>query len=237
MKKIVTVVGSRQINGRPMKIAQDLKESSETLNNLEINNQIITPLEYNILPSTGCKNCFKNNFCPTENNISDKAKFVKEQILKSDLLIIISPVYSHNVSGDIKNLIDRISYWSHLFRLAGKPIILIASAESNGTNFVLDYLNKVFTAMGGVVIKQSSFLTIDHANFQSNIKNITETVMTTFSKNFLFTPNEYQERLFQNLKENIKKYPPHNSERQYWEKEKLLYFPNLKNYFKSFQEI
>lgn len=235
LKKIVTVVGSRQINGRPIKIAQNLKESSESLDNLKVDNQIITPLEYNILPSTGCKNCFKNNFCPTENNIFDKTKFVKDQILKSDLLIIISPVYSHNVSGDIKNLIDRISYWAHIFRLAGKPIILIASAESNGANFVLDYLNKVFTAMGGIIIKQSSFLTIDHANFQSNIQNITETVMTILSKKFLFTPNESQEQLFQILKENIRNYPSHNSERQYWEKEKLLYFSNLKNYFKSFQ--
>ncbi|MEJ7185353.1 flavodoxin family protein [Staphylococcus epidermidis] len=235
MKKIVTIVGSRQIHGRPLKIAQNLKESFESLKKLKISNQIITPLEYNILPSTGCKNCFRNNFCPTENISSDNAKFVKNTILESDLLIIISPVYSHNVSGDIKNLIDRISYWAHIFRLAGKPIILIASAESNGTNFVLDYLNKVFTAMGGVIIKQSSFLTTEPDNFQHNIKDIKKTITTILSKKFLFIPNESQERLFQTLKEIIRSYPSQNSERQYWEKERLLYFSNLKDYFKSFQ--
>lgn len=235
MKEIVTIVGSRQIYGRPIKIAQTLKEEFESLENLKINNQIITPLNYNILPSTGCKNCFKNNFCPTENIISDNAKFVKEVILKSDILIIISPVYSHNVSGDIKNFIDRISYWAHIFRLAGKPIILIASAESNGTSFVLDYLNKVFTAMGGVIIKQSSFLTTNNINFQSTIQDIKEGASTILSKRFLFTPNESQERLFQILKKTIGAYPPNHSEHQYWEKENLLYFSTLKDYFKSFQ--
>ncbi|EKU45305.1 flavodoxin family protein [Staphylococcus massiliensis] len=233
MKKVTTIVESRQIHGRPMQIAENLKEKFESFELLTIDNKILTPLNCNILPSTGCKNCFINGFCPTEK--VDQVHYLKQEILESDILIVISPVYSHNVSGDIKNIIDRISYWAHLFRLAAKPIIVIATAESNGTNFVLNYLNKVFTAMGGIIISQKSFLPTEQDKYINNIESISETVRSTLSKRILFVPNETQEYLFLTYKRIISTYSTQNFEYQYWEKEGLFYFETLKDYYKSIQ--
>lgn len=39
-----------------------------------------------------------------------------------------SPVYMHNVSSGMKNFLDRIAYWSHIFALRGKNAMVIASA-------------------------------------------------------------------------------------------------------------
>ncbi|MRX74018.1 hypothetical protein GJU40_17970 [Bacillus lacus] len=48
----------------------------------------------------------------------------------------------------MKAVVERLSYWGHLFRLAGKPCIVMATADTNGVNIVSDYLEKVANVMG-----------------------------------------------------------------------------------------
>ena len=60
----------------------------------------------NLSSCNGCSTCFDNGICPLDD--VDGFNSVKENILEADLVIIISPVYVNNVSGIIKNFIDRL---------------------------------------------------------------------------------------------------------------------------------
>lgn len=45
--------------------------------------------------------------------MNSEKKVVKDEIMKSDIIIIISPVYLHNVSAYTKLFLDNFASWSH----------------------------------------------------------------------------------------------------------------------------
>lgn len=110
----------------------------------------------NLSPCNGCSTCFDNGICPLDD--VDGFNSVKENILEADLVIIISPVYVNNVSGIIKNFIDRIAYWFHILKLSGKMGIVISIADNSGAEFVVDYLEKVLTFSGCNVIEKYNII-------------------------------------------------------------------------------
>lgn len=57
----------------------------------------------------------------------------------------------------VKVLIDRLSYWAHIYKLAKKVCITITTAESNGAHFVADYLDKTLSFMGAIVEYKANF--------------------------------------------------------------------------------
>lgn len=65
-----------------------------------------------------------------------------------DYLILGSPTYGHNVSGDMKIVMDRLCYWSHLFYLSGKPGMPLVSASTNGYLKVGDMLERFMDSLG-----------------------------------------------------------------------------------------
>jgi len=61
-------------------------------------------------------------------------------MIKSDLIIIGTPVYFHDVSGQIKNLIDRsYSLW-HERQLKGRKVIPVAVCAESGDDRALETL-------------------------------------------------------------------------------------------------
>ncbi|WP_375708425.1 hypothetical protein [Paenibacillus albidus] len=58
----------------------------------------------------------------------------------------------HHVSGDTKVLLDRLGYWGHLMRLAGKGSMVLTTTMSNGHETGINYLYKVLTSFGSKVI-------------------------------------------------------------------------------------
>lgn len=79
---------------------------------------------------------------------SDDMDLIKRKILEADVLILASPVYLHNVSGSMKNFLDRISTWAHVMRLAGKYGVVITTTSNNGNIYVQDYLKSIATYLG-----------------------------------------------------------------------------------------
>lgn len=169
MKKVVAYVASRNNSSRSVTITENLLTELKRSLNHRINTTLITPLTHNVHPPTGCKNCFNQGICPSDFLTNDDTNLIKNELLEADLIFLVSPVYSHNVSGDMKNLIDRISYWAHIFKLSGKPIILLASAESNGAKYVINYMNRVFTAMGATIIGQETFLNTVEDSYKGKV--------------------------------------------------------------------
>lgn len=82
----------------------------------------------------------------------DNIYSLQESILESNLLIIASPVYMHNISSNLKLVIEKLSTWSHILRLDGKPVVVLSTCSTNGDTTVTSYLCKVISTMGGNII-------------------------------------------------------------------------------------
>lgn len=229
MKKIFAYVGSRNPDSNTLKntlkIIQSIKENYS--NAFEI--EIATPNEIHVSASTGCKTCFNQGFCPTEEKNIDQSSELKNKLLTADFIILASPVYSHNVSSDMKAVVERLSYWGHLFRLAGKSCIVMATADSNGVHFVSDYLEKVANVMGLNVIDKLS-ITANSPLKESYLEELVDDIYE-FSYNIReIEVDDRAELSFQTYKKMYQPLPLTLAEPRYWHENGLFEHNSLQSY-------
>ena len=107
-----------------------------------------TPRSTRIKGCQGCQMCFEQGGCPQ----TDDMHTIKDKMLNSQIILLSSPVYFHNVTGATKDFLDRVSFFSHTFELRGKIGITLNTSASNGNDHVAKYLNKVLSSMGCAVV-------------------------------------------------------------------------------------
>lgn len=150
----------------------------------------------NISMCQGCCSCFASGKCPIEDDMSN----LKGDIIDSDVIIVASPVFLHQISGCLKNLIDRIAYWTHTFELLNKRVILCAATATTGCEYVLSYLKKAFSAMGAYIIYE---IAADVYMENEDLEQICEQVIQKMKESYMseeISATFYQEQLFQSLK-------------------------------------
>ncbi|MBN2726226.1 flavodoxin family protein [Candidatus Mcinerneyibacteriota bacterium] len=102
--------------------------------------------EMRILPCSGCMACLTHGigFCP----LKDDFPSLLSRVMKADGLILASPVYVLNVSGLMKNFIDRLAFLCHrpaLFRQKG---FILVTVGGYGEKEASAYLQKVLRTWG-----------------------------------------------------------------------------------------
>jgi multimeric flavodoxin WrbA len=117
----------------------------EILNNHNINVEIINLFDYNIKPCIGCENCLIKGQCVVKDDVS----LIMDKIKLSDGVILTSPVYMENVSGNLKIFLDRTCSWFHRPEIYGKPILVISTTKGSGLKPTLKYLERVVVQWGG----------------------------------------------------------------------------------------
>lgn len=166
MKKILAFIGSQK--GEKSNTFKFTKLLLDTLINRypnEIDYEILHPKNTNLIPCQSCNQCFIKGYCKLDER--DDMKIIKEKLLTADFVIFGSPVFLHHVSSDMKLVIDRLSYWAHLFKLVGKKSASISVSSSNGNHFVNDYLSKVLDYLGTQVVCNLA-ITVDDPPLLSN---------------------------------------------------------------------
>lgn len=99
--------------------------------------------------SNNTKLSFMNNWSDVISTDGHKDRdIVKTEILESDVLLFISPVYLHNVSAFSKLFLDNFAAWAHTMPLIGKLGVPISLSSNNGNIFVNDYLKKILSYWG-----------------------------------------------------------------------------------------
>lgn len=131
-----------------------------------------------LLNCRGCKNCFKKGECILDNK--DNFYENKELLIKSNIIIIYTPVYVDNVSGIVKTFIDRLADWSHRMTLAGKFCIVAIASNSTGIDYVSNYLYKVMSSYGLIVI---GFITKTR---RSNLQEVEQQISDVLFKLFYY---------------------------------------------------
>lgn len=222
MKKIFGYIGSMKGgNSNTSILAKNIVRELSLICNEEIESEFIYANEVDIKYCLGCSSCFKNGKCVLDNK--DDMKMIKNKILEADLFIIGSPVYFHNISGQTKVLFDRLSYWSHIFKLVGKPVVTISTSSSNGNRIVNSYLNKAMCSLGASVI--GSFgctcefppLLEDNDYVECEIPKFSNIVYDSLNGKSSLKATQFHEELFENLKFQFLTHPKERVfEHIYW---------------------
>lgn len=235
-KNLFVYLGTRNPDSRTYRYTTQIidlfKKKANTDLGLDIEVAFYTPLNSILLPSTGCCNCFSYGKCPNEKNPDDQGDEIKKQLEKADIVLFASPVYSHNVSSDMKILIDRISHWGHIFKLVNKSAFVITTSESNGSTFVADYLEKTFRFMGATIACTTNFINSEDFLADDYIEETVEKLLFVCRPGYKFDFTNGQETTFQTLKLILKDYPENHFEYQYWKESGLFESDSLTDYMK-----
>lgn len=140
-------------------------------------------------------------------------------------------VYDYIIPGDIKNIIDRLSYWLHLFPLLGKPGIIVTTTDTNGHKPVEEYLEHTVCLWGiDIILKENFYNTYSQQNIESRIEKIVNVInQMNFSKMPHFT--SYQEAAFQNYKFAFS-LNKETEEHRYWEENGLFCADSMEELYK-----
>ena len=144
--KIIILNGSPRKNGATAKILHTLENNLLKFDNVEI--EFINLIDKNIQQCRGCCSCYKTGKC----FINDDADILSKKIESADGLIIGSPTYASNVSGLLKQFIDRGHFVIEQL-LHNKYAISIATGENYGSNDRNTYRNYNGTYLSGVYKK------------------------------------------------------------------------------------
>jgi len=142
MKEIILFNGSPHQQGNT-KIALEIV--AEVLNEHQVKTEIIQLGGTEIKPCTGCRGCItkKNNQCVIK---GDAINSYIEKMIKADGIIIGSPVYTSNVTAEVKAFIDRVNFVckANDFLLKGKIGAPVIVATKSGATMAYAAIQLMF---------------------------------------------------------------------------------------------
>lgn len=237
--KIISLLGSRrEAKSNTAELLNMFVQELQLLSPKEtIEHSCYSPIDLKILDCIGCESCFKHGIC----KLDPKDSFVdiKQQINDSDVVMIGTPVYAGTVSGDLKRLIDRLSYWCHILPLIGKYGIPIVTASSNHLLETSGYLRRIMETWG-LCIPFEICCTVDDPPMLRNdyfreqtLKQFALEFMVEFEKKSLGASG-YQEKYFEALGRVYGSIEPSESvESAYWRDNGYFEFTNFNELLKS----
>lgn len=163
--KIIILNGSPRNNGATSKI---LHEMERQLLELGATVEFVNISELNFSPCVGCCSCYRTGTC----HIKDQAESLSIKIGEADGLIIGSPTYASNVSGQLKQFIDRGHFVIEQL-LFGKYAVSVATGENYGNSDTSKVIVKLLQYSGaklsGKIISKVPFNSSPKYNRQFRI--------------------------------------------------------------------
>ena len=148
--RVLALVGSRKgENSNTAKLCrQVIATAQQQCGEDKITAEILTSDQWGIHACLSCGTCFQQGYCPQDEQ--DGMRVIREKLLLSDGILLASPVYAAAVSGDMKQLIDRLSFWLHTMPLIGKTTVLLSTADSNHGDSAISYMRQLTEKMGAI---------------------------------------------------------------------------------------
>lgn len=151
--KIVLINGSPRKNGLTAEI---LHKMADRLAEKGAETEFFNISDMNISQCSGCCSCYKTGRC----FIEDDGERLSAKIAEADGIIIGSPTYASNVSGQLKQFIDRGHFVIEQL-LYGKYAVSVATGENYGSGDTSAILNRLLTysgaALSGKIICNAPF--------------------------------------------------------------------------------
>lgn len=105
----------------------------------------------------GCRVCFDRGeeFCPHKDDLAA----IKAKVLAAEGIISASPVYVGDVSGIMKNWIDRMAHVCHRPELAGKSVLVVATTGSSSPRHTLHTMQGAWLSWGASLAGAAGYVT------------------------------------------------------------------------------
>ncbi len=143
--KILTILGSphdKRSNTRAF--VEDFVEEIQNVG-LDLEHTIISLGRKTVKPCIGCWSCTKGTPCPLA---GDDLAEIKHAMIACDMLILASPVYTNQVTAQMKAFCDRLFTWCHIYPLLGKYSLSVVTTGNDGHKETADFLEKMLATYG-----------------------------------------------------------------------------------------
>lgn len=97
----------------------------------------------NIHACTGCNACGMNGPCVFKDDIERE---LMPELLDSDMIVLVTPLYYYDMSAQLKTVIDR--FYSRTYDINGKQSVLLAAGGSN-TPLTMRSITKHYETLAG----------------------------------------------------------------------------------------
>lgn len=230
--RIFAYIGSlRGKHSNTYKLAKKILDKVSENTKVNIEYEIITASDIKIERCCGCTNCFTEGYCKLDE--IDGFGEIKDKLVKADMIVFGSPVYATTVTGDMKIFLDRLSYWLHLFKLAGKPGVSIVTASANSVMETSSYLKKIMQILGiqlicNVICTVDIPKMIDSVHFnKETLPRYIETIKEYTDGDKIVKSTDFHEKYFQHFKD-LYTVPDgvDGAEIKYWRESGYLDFQN-----------
>jgi multimeric flavodoxin WrbA len=139
---VLAIIGSPKGKGSGYNVTRRIEERMQYLGHVEF--EYLFLKDANVQPCRGCFVCVAQgeNRCP----LKDDRVAIEQRIEASDGVMLVSPLYVHNVSALMKNFIDRFAYTHHRPRFFDQKVLLVANGGGSGLKKTVAALRN---ALGG----------------------------------------------------------------------------------------
>jgi len=227
--KVLAIIGSPRKKGNSFQATQEVEKEMKKLGTVDF--EYLFLQDAHLEMCQGCFNCVRKgeDLCPLRD---DRAK-IQQMMMESDGIIFVSPCYCQNVSGLMKNFIDRFAYVFHRPRFFQQRSMVLASTGGAGLDETLDYMEKLHVWGFGKIVKLGVITPpwpISTGMVKKNEKKIKDAAQKFYKnleKGGLSKPTftEYVHFRFMKFTSEMKEYIPADYE---FYKEKEEYFYPLK---------
>jgi multimeric flavodoxin WrbA len=128
--RVLAIIGSPR-KGHSYRLTQRIER--RLTKDLDVRFEYVFLSQMNLQACRGCYVCQSRGeqYCPLNDELAELVRRMQQ----ADGVILVSPVYTGNVSGLMKSLMDRLAYTAHRPAFLGKPAMLVATGSSytNGT--------------------------------------------------------------------------------------------------------
>ena len=172
MKKILGIGGSPRKGGNSDILLKQILKGGR---NKGIATEEIQLRDYQFQPCIGCERCRKDKRCT---GLQDGMQLIYPKIREAGGMVLISPIYSYNVTALMKAFIYRLysfynfsderpGYWSSQLADQGRKAIIAvvgeqATREEGGMDLTLETMRRSIKALGHEVIGELPVLGIFH---------------------------------------------------------------------------
>lgn len=151
MKKVLAIVGSPR-KENTYRLVEAVVEAVAKKTNVE--KELVHLAEFDIKHCSGCSDyCEKTGEC----KIQDDMQKLYPKMKEADVLVVGTPTYYWNVTGLVKDFIDRTNPLYQTESLKGKMGAALAVAEEDGQELALSAISSFFELqkmkqIGGIAI-------------------------------------------------------------------------------------
>jgi multimeric flavodoxin WrbA len=158
--QVLVLVGSYRKAGNTARIARMVEarmQDRAARDNAALDFETVFLGDLDVRPCRGCRACFDRgeDACP----LKDDVALIRARIEAADALVLAGPVYVDDVSGLMKNLMDRLAYLCHRPALGGKYALALATVGGGGAGHALRTMYVALLTWGCHMVGRTGFKT------------------------------------------------------------------------------